>query len=53
MPTYSIDPVVRAMADKSLRGKTYGTKTDPAKSFSRRAQGLISQLGAMEMAGAY
>jgi hypothetical protein len=53
MLTYFIDPAVKAMADKSLRGKIYGTKTNPVKSFSTRGQGLINHLGAMHMGGAY
>ena len=49
MLTEFIDPVVRAMADKSLRGITYGTKTNPVKSSWKRGQGMLNQCGNMSV----
>ena len=43
------DPVVRAMADKSLRGITYGTKTNPVTSSWKRGQGMLNQFGNMSV----
>ena len=47
------DPVVRAMADRSLRGKMYGEESNPAKGFYKRGMGMMNSFGTMSMGGSY